>query len=184
MPPGVPGVAPSLVSSAQSILCPRKRQAILNSAALQVSNTDAPDGFSEALIASITGVMTGLSIASTGPAADIAAGSGDTSSLAVGFSTATAGTITGTATLGLASDGGTGAGSIDGLGQVAENSVTAPISVQVNNHAVAELTSSNGARTPGSDPNTRLTGCITTSRRTANTRSSARRWPAIRSTSR
>ncbi len=124
------------------------------SAALQIANTDAPDGFSEALIASITGVTTGLSIASAGPTADIAAGSSDSSSLAVGFSTATAGTITGAATLGLASDGGTGDGAIDGLGQVSLASQTVPVTITVDNYAQAGFAANGGTLTAGPTPGT------------------------------
>jgi hypothetical protein len=125
-----------------------------DTAALQIANTDSPDGFSEALVASITGVTSGLSIASPGPTTDIAAGATDSSSLAVGFSTAVAGTITGIATLGLASDGGTGAGSIDGLGLAALAPETVPITVTVDNDAQAGLTANGGTLTPGATPGT------------------------------
>jgi hypothetical protein len=126
------------------------------STALQITNSTAPDGFSEALIAAITGVTTGLSIAAAGPTADIAAGATDPSSLAVGFSTAAAGTITGTATLGLSSDGGTGAGSIDGLGQAALPSATVPITVTVDNYAQAGFSADGGTLTAGTTPGTWL----------------------------
>jgi hypothetical protein len=124
------------------------------SAALPITNSDAPDGFSEALIASITGVTAGLSIAAAGPTADIAPGATDPSSLAVGFSTAAAGTITGSATLGLVSDGGTGAGSIDGLGLAALPSATVPITVTVDNYAQAGFSANGGTLTAGTAPGT------------------------------
>jgi hypothetical protein len=124
------------------------------SAALQITNTDAPDGFSEALIASLTGVTAGLTLAAAGPTADIAAGTTDKSSLAIGFSTAAAGTITGTATLGLASDGGTGAGSIDGLGQAALASEIVPVTITVDNYAKAGFAAHGGTLTAGTAPDT------------------------------
>ena len=77
-----------------------------------------------------------------------------TARLRSAFSTATAGTITGTATLGLVSDGGTGAGSIDGLGQTALPAVTVPIMVTVDNLAQASITSQGGNLTAGSLPGT------------------------------
>jgi hypothetical protein len=123
-------------------------------AALQVSNTAAADGYSESLIATLSGVTTGISIASAGPSADIAAGSATASALAIGFSTATPGTITGTATLALKSDGGTGAGSIDGLGQVALPSTTVPVSITVDNYAAAGFAATGGVLTAGAAPGT------------------------------
>ncbi len=124
------------------------------SADLQITNTDTPDGFSEALIASITGVTAGLSIAAGGPTADIAAGATDRSSLAVGFSTAAAGIVTGAATLALASDGGTGTGSVDGLGQAALPSATVPITVTVDSYAQAGFAANGGTLTAGPAPDT------------------------------
>jgi hypothetical protein len=124
------------------------------STSLQITNTDAPDGFSEALIASLTGVTTGLSIASAGPTADIAAGASDKSSLAIGFSTAAAGTITGDAVVGLESDGGTGAASIDGLGKVALSSDTVPVTITVDNYAKAGFAAHGGTLTAGTAPDT------------------------------
>jgi hypothetical protein len=113
-------------------------------AALTVANTDPADGFSESLIAAVTGASGGLSVLSANPTPDIAAGATDTS-LMLGFSTAAAGTLSGTATLALTSDGGTGAGSLDGLGQVALAPVIVPISITVVNPATAAL-SITGAR--------------------------------------
>jgi hypothetical protein len=122
--------------------------------ALNVANVDSADGYSENLIAQVTGTTGAVTAGSSGPTGDIAAGASDDSSLAVSISTMNTGTQTGSVTVGLTSDGGTGAGSIDGLGQLALKSVTIPISVQVNNYAVAQLTSSNGVLTPGNTPNT------------------------------
>jgi hypothetical protein len=114
--------------------------------ALSVSNTDPADGYSENLVAALTGVTTGLSIASAGPTGDIAAGGSD-SSLAVGFSTAQTGTITGTATVGLTTDGGTGASSIDGLGQLALAPQSVAVSVTVDNYAAPALAETAGGGT-------------------------------------
>ncbi len=108
------------------------------SAAIKISNADAADGFSEALVASLTGITSGLTILSDSPTADIAAGDSDAASLIFGFSTATAGTITGAATIGIVSDGGTGSGSIDGLGETTLSSITVPITVKVENPVAAE----------------------------------------------
>ncbi len=137
------------------------------SAALQITNTDAPDGFSEALIASLTGVTAGLSMASAGPSADIVAGATDKSSLAIGFSTAAAGTITGTATLGLASNGGTGAASIDGLGQAALASQTVGVTITVDNYAKAGFAAHGGTLTAGSAPDTWVLNLGTTTQGSA-----------------
>jgi hypothetical protein len=124
-----------------------------DSAFLKLSNSDPADGYSEALIASISATTGGLTIAAGGATPDIAAGASN-SALAVGFSTAKAGVITGSAVLDLVSDGGTGAGSIDGLGKMTLAASTVPITVTVDNLAQAGLTSSGGVLTAGSTPGT------------------------------
>ena len=106
--------------------------------ALPVGNSDPADGFSESLIASIANVTPGLTVAAVGPTADIAPGATD-QSLSVNVSTATAGMVSGTATLSLTSDGGTGASSVDGLGEVALAAATVPLAVTVDNFAQATL---------------------------------------------
>ncbi len=105
---------------------------------IQTTNAAAADGYSEALIAAIAGASGGFSTGAAGPTADIAPGATD-SALNVGFSTANAGTITGAITLDLTSDGGTGAGAIDGLGTLALAPQTITASVAVYNYATAAL---------------------------------------------
>ncbi len=102
--------------------------------ALTVSNGDPADGYSEALIAALTGTSGGIGIGNAGPTGDIAAGSSD-QSLTLTYSTAQAGTIAGTATVAATSDGGTGAGSIDGLGTLALAPVDVPVNIAIDNLA-------------------------------------------------
>ena len=116
-------------------------------AALTVGNTDIADGFSESLIAAISGTTGDIAVGAGGPSGDIAAGASDTSSLTVGFSTTTAAVLTGTATLALTTDGGTGAGSIDGLGTLALASQDVAVSVTVNNYANAVIEKLSGSGT-------------------------------------
>jgi RHS repeat-associated protein len=120
---------------------------------LDVKNRAAADGYSEALVASIGATSGDVTVSTDGPTSDIAAGSAD-SNLNVLVPTTEAGVQSGAASVALASDGGTGDGSIDSLGQVDLAPVTVPISVQVDNYASAQLTSSAGALAPGSQPNT------------------------------
>lgn len=121
--------------------------------ALKITNTAVADGFSENLVATLAGVTTGLTAASTSPTAPIAAGASD-GTINVKVSTASAGVITGTATFNLVSDGGAGAASIDGLGQMALAQAASPISITVNNFAQATLVSSGPALVAGSAPGT------------------------------
>ena len=101
---------------------------------LTVSNTDAADGYSESLIASVTGTDGGFSQAASGPTADIAAGATNTA-LSVGLSTAQSGTVTGSVTLGLVSDGS----GIDGFGTLALPSQTIAVSGTIDNYATAQV---------------------------------------------
>ena len=97
-------------------------------AALSVSkNSDPANGFSENLIATLAGATGGLSIARGGSSGEIAAG--ETNTLALLFSTAQSGTVSGTATVDLTSDGGT----IDGLGTTALSPQTVPVDITVDN---------------------------------------------------
>jgi len=130
-------------------------------AAITVSNNDPDDGFSESLIAALIGTSGNISVANAGPTEDINAGSNDSSTLAIGFSTAEAGTITGTGTVGLTSDGGTGPGSIDGLGQTALPDQTAPVDITVDNYANAEITSDGNLTSSGTDAYTLNLGTTT-----------------------
>jgi hypothetical protein len=106
--------------------------------ALSVSNTDPADGFSENLIAALTGTSSGIGIGSAGPTGEIAAGDSD-QSLALTYSTAQAGVIQGTATLAATTDGGTGAASIDGLGTLALAAVDVPVNITVDRLAQATV---------------------------------------------
>ena len=105
----------------------------LSQAALTISNTAATDGFSENLNASL-GSTTGDATAS-GSFSGLAAGGSDSSSLVVGIDTSTAGAKTGTAALGLESDGD----GINSLGQTALAGQTVNISGNVYRLAQATV---------------------------------------------
>ncbi|MDF1831914.1 MAG: choice-of-anchor D domain-containing protein, partial [Porticoccaceae bacterium] len=107
----------------------------LSQAALTISNTAATDGFSENLNASL-GSTTGDATAS-GSFSGLAASGSDSSSLVVGIDTSTAGAKTGTAALGLESDGD----GINSLGQTALAGQTVNISGNV--YRLAEATVDN-----------------------------------------
>ncbi len=112
---------------------------------LTVANTAPADGYSETLLASIASTTGGF-FPINGASGPIAAGA-NTSTLSVGFSTSTAGVLTGVAGLELTSDGGTGIGSIDGLGTIRLAPQSVPLSVTVNNFAVPELHETSGGGT-------------------------------------
>jgi hypothetical protein len=80
-------------------------------AALDVTNGAVADGYSEDLVASLAAASGGFAVAPGSGTARLHAGDSDNSALLLGFSTATAGSIAGSATLSLAS--------IDGLGLAA-----------------------------------------------------------------
>ena len=113
--------------------------------ALVVSNTDPADGYSESLIATLAGASGSFATATTGPTGDIGAGSSDATSLTISLPTAQAGTISGSVALALTSDGGTGSGSIDGLGQVALARETIALSATIDNYATAQIVQLSGA---------------------------------------
>ena len=119
--------------------------------ALPVSNSDPADGYSENLTATLIGVTGGLGIAASGPTPEIAAGQTNTTALALSFSTARAGTIAGSAAVALTLDGGTGAGSIDGLGTAALGSPAVPVDITVNNYADLVFTSTDSLSATGVD---------------------------------
>src|ERR1019366_6686754 len=75
----------------------------------------------------------------------------DTGTLALGFSTARAGTVSGTATVGLTSDGGNVAGSIDGLGITTLTAQTVAVNIVVNNFAAPALTSTGSLTANGAN---------------------------------
>ena len=109
---------------------------------LSVQNTAAIDGFSEKLRATTTGVAGGLTGA-TGSTGLIAAGGTDGSDLSVSFSTAQAGTVSGSVTVDLQSDGtGTDGFATDELGTTA-----VAVSATVDNYAQAALEKLNGEGT-------------------------------------
>ena len=149
LPPQTVTVSGTVYLEAAASIAPISEIVHVNSpgtAALTVSNTDPADGYSENLIAAMTGTTGGIGIAAAGPTGEIAAMAND-STLAVSFSTATAATVSGTATMALTSDGGTGAGSIDGLGQTALAPQNVPVSITVDNYAVAALAETAGGGT-------------------------------------
>ncbi len=106
---------------------------------ITVANTAANDGYSEALIASV-GTTSGVS--ASGTTGDIAA-QGSSSAISATVSTASAGTIAGSVTLNLQSDG-TG---IDGFGPTADGTATVAINATVDNYAVAALEETSGGGT-------------------------------------
>ena len=121
--------------------------------ALKVANTALNDGFSENLAASLSGANGGIRIGDTGQASGIAPGSADDRTLTVIVPTGDAGVVSGTVNVSLTSEGGTGAGSVDGLGQLALASQTVPLNVTVNAFAKAALASPGGLLKSGNGPN-------------------------------
>jgi len=113
--------------------------------ALIVSNTDPADGYSENLVAALAGATGSFATVMTGPTGDIAAGGSDATFLAVTLSTAQAGTVNGNVTLALMTDGGTGPGSIDGLGQLALAPETVGLTATIDNYATAQVVQLSGA---------------------------------------
>ena len=106
---------------------------------LSATNTAANDGYSEALLAAVTAASGGLAVDPGDSVATILPGVTDPGPLSLDFSTARAGVIAGNTTVSLTSDGGTGAGSIDGLGRSALTPASVPVSVTVDNYAVADI---------------------------------------------
>ena len=102
---------------------------------LTVSNTAAADGYSEKLDASFAGASTGFT--ASGSFTGLAAGQSNTTSLTAGLNTSTAGTLSGTATLSLLSDGS----QIDNRGTTALPSQTVNLTGAVYNYAAASLAS-------------------------------------------
>ncbi|MBV8776192.1 MAG: choice-of-anchor D domain-containing protein, partial [Alphaproteobacteria bacterium] len=100
--------------------------------ALTIGNQDPNDGFSENLQTTIGQPSGGVSF--SGSPAEIAPG-GSTNNISVVISTGHAGTISGSVPLSFASDGGTGGGSIDGLGQSADGTQNAIVNAVVDNFA-------------------------------------------------
>ncbi len=113
-------------------------------AMLSVANTDPADGYSENLIATATGAIAGDLLSASGSSGDVAPASQQDAGLGggieVGVSTATAGTVSGTATVALDSDG-TG---IDGLGVTALGTTEVPVNITVDNYATAAIQQTSG----------------------------------------
>jgi T5SS/PEP-CTERM-associated repeat protein/autotransporter passenger strand-loop-strand repeat protein len=107
---------------------------------LTITNTAANDGYSENLIASVAGVSG--AITASGSTGDIAA-QATSNAIAIGFSTASAGNVTGSVTLDFQSDG-TG---VDGLGTVDLGPQTINVNAAVDNYATAALEELSGAGT-------------------------------------
>ena len=130
---------------------------------LVVGNIAANDGYSEALIAAIGATTGAVGAASSGPSADIAPSGTNASALAIVVPTNTAAVDNGSATVDLTSDGGIGAGSIDGLGTTALTPQTIAVAVTVDNYAnpVFEDVSNPGAITGGGTAYTLNLGTVT-----------------------
>ncbi len=100
---------------------------------LTIANNAATGGFSEALDAGFGSLGTGIN--ASGTISLLAAGASNSTSLAVGLNTGSAGAISGTAIITLASDGTT----IDGLGTTNLAAETVTLSGVVNNYATATI---------------------------------------------
>ena len=132
---------PSLASSAINFGVVHVGDSVSQALALTDSTTDA--AYTEGLDASLSGATAGVTAA--GSLTDLAAGATDDSSLLVGLITTGSGAISGTATLGLTSDG-----TIDGLASTALTSQTVTISGTVDNYAVAAFEDPSGPNITGS----------------------------------
>ncbi len=106
---------------------------------ITVTNTAANDGFSENLIAS---VATASGVSASGTTGDVVA-QGASSAITATVSTASAGTVSGSVTLNLQSDG-TG---IDGLGAIADGTATVAINATVDHYAAAAFEQTSGIGT-------------------------------------
>ncbi len=102
---------------------------------VNLTNSAAANGYSEALDATISTAATGFTVGGT--VIGVAAGSTNSNTLQVGHTATASGAYSGTATLGLTSDG-TG---IDGLGTTALASQSVTITGAAYAYAVAELSS-------------------------------------------
>lgn len=99
---------------------------------LAIANADPADGYSENLIATVGGTSGGVTAA--GSTGDIAAQATSTA-IALGFSTAQAGTVSGGVTVNFQSDG-TG---IDGFAPAGIGGETIPVDATIDNYAVAAI---------------------------------------------
>jgi hypothetical protein len=107
---------------------------------LTVTNTNAADGFSENLVATILGHSGGITTASG--SVNLAAGASNGNQLTASFAAGAPGTLSGDVKVGLESDG-TG---IDGLGVLDLGTIEVPVAVTVDNYADIGITDvSNGS---------------------------------------
>ncbi len=113
------------------------------SAALIASNTDVADNFSEALDATILGVVSGGLSGASGTATGIAAQGSNETALQITFSTATATTINASVAVQETSDGS----GIDSLGLTQLGTVDVPVTVTVDNYATAAIEQTGGPGT-------------------------------------
>jgi hypothetical protein len=115
---------------------------------LSLTNKAAAGKYSENLDASFSG--TSADFTGTGSISELLAGKANSTSLAVTLSSATAGTISGAATLGLVSDGK----NIDTLGTTVLNGETVALTGTVNNYATASIEAISGGATLSGTGNT------------------------------
>jgi hypothetical protein len=87
--------------------------------------------------------MTGNLLSASGGTADVAAGASDPGSLSVSFSTANAGTVSGTAAVAVTSDGS----GIDSLGTTALGTIAVPVTATIDNYATVAITQAAGLGT-------------------------------------
>ena len=109
---------------------------------LAIANLAPADGFSEGLDAAATGTITGNLLSAAGATPDVAAG-GSSNAVHVSFSTANAGTISGTVALTGSSDG-TG---IDSLGTTVLGTVDVAVAATINNYATLGIQQASGPGT-------------------------------------
>jgi hypothetical protein len=120
------------------------------SAALTLTNRAPTGGYGESLDAGLSGASTALS--TSGSITGLLAGKTDTSTLQLTVNDATSGAYSGSATLGLISDG---AGT-SGLGTTTLTSQTVTVTATVDNYAVAALEDPSGPALTGTSTNETL----------------------------
>ena len=124
---------------------------VLSTGTLGLTNGAAAGAYSEALDGSLSGASAGLSAG--GSVSGLLAGSTDTANLVVGVDTAATGNYTGSALLGLASDG-TAIG--DGLGTTTLTGQTITVLATVDNYALAAFEDPSGPALTGTSTNATL----------------------------
>ena len=110
---------------------------------LTIANTSPNDGYSEDLIATSSGVISGDVSTSSGQTLTLAPGTSDANALSVAFSTATAGVVSGVIGLTLESTGT----AIDTLGTTDLGSASTTFQATIDNHAAALVELVSGAGT-------------------------------------